>query len=109
MRLFHQFIIRPLKSDAIRTITTIVGFYNSPVTLRGQRSDDGPWEPVRPEVYVQRRVPSMAFAPSTVVFPGGGVDPDSFTHGTSEQRARWFAAGDDSGEPGACDTFSADG
>ena len=28
-----------------------------------------------PEVYVQRRVPSMAFAPSTVVFPGGGVDP----------------------------------
>jgi predicted metalloprotease len=39
---------------------------------------------------------------------GGSVDPDSFTHGTSEQRARWFAAGDDSGEPGACDTFSAD-
>ena len=28
-----------------------------------------------PEVYVQRRVPSMAFAPSTLVFPGGGVDP----------------------------------
>lgn len=30
---------------------------------------------VGPEVYVQRRVASMAFAPSTVVFPGGGVDP----------------------------------
>ena len=28
-----------------------------------------------PEVFVQRRVPTMAFAPSTVVFPGGGVDP----------------------------------
>ncbi len=28
-----------------------------------------------PEVYVQRRVATMAFAPSTVVFPGGGVDP----------------------------------
>lgn len=28
-----------------------------------------------PEVFVQRRVASMAFAPSTVVFPGGGVDP----------------------------------
>lgn len=27
------------------------------------------------EVYVQRRVATMAFAPSTVVFPGGGVDP----------------------------------
>ena len=28
-----------------------------------------------PEVYVQRRVASMAFAPSTMVFPGGAVDP----------------------------------
>ena len=28
-----------------------------------------------PEVYVQWRVATMAFAPSTVVFPGGGVDP----------------------------------
>ena len=28
-----------------------------------------------PEVYVQRRVATMAFAPSTVVFPGGGIDP----------------------------------
>jgi 8-oxo-dGTP pyrophosphatase MutT (NUDIX family) len=32
-----------------------------------------------PEVYVQRRVASMAFAPSTVVFPGGGVDPADHT------------------------------
>jgi 8-oxo-dGTP pyrophosphatase MutT (NUDIX family) len=32
-----------------------------------------------PEVYVQRRVPSMAFAPSTVVFPGGGVEPVDHT------------------------------
>ncbi|MEO5608936.1 MAG: NUDIX hydrolase [Ornithinibacter sp.] len=28
-----------------------------------------------PEVYVQLRVSSMAFAPSTMVFPGGGVEP----------------------------------
>lgn len=37
-----------------------------------------------PEVYVQRRVPTMAFAPSTVVFPGGGVDPADhhLPHGT---------------------------
>ena len=38
----------------------------------------------------------------------GDVDPDSFTHGSSEQRARWFRAGQSGGEPGACDTFSAD-
>ena len=38
----------------------------------------------------------------------GSVDPDSFTHGSSEQRARWFETGQQSGEPADCDTFSAD-
>jgi predicted metalloprotease len=37
----------------------------------------------------------------------GGVDPDSFTHGTSEQRVRWFNRGYDSGKAGDCDTFNA--
>ncbi|PKW26538.1 NUDIX domain-containing protein [Phycicoccus duodecadis] len=32
-----------------------------------------------PEVYVQRRVSTMAFAPSMVVFPGGRVDPADHT------------------------------
>jgi uncharacterized protein len=36
---------------------------------------------------------------------GGRVDPDSFTHGTSEQRVKWFRAGFDTGDPTACDTF----
>jgi len=39
---------------------------------------------------------------------GGGVNPESFTHGTSEQRERWFAKGYEGGEPGACDTFAGD-
>lgn len=32
--------------------------------------------------------------------------PHTFTHGTSEQRARWFATGYDAGEIAACDTFN---
>lgn len=38
----------------------------------------------------------------------GRIDPESFTHGTSEQRSRWFRTGFESGDPNACDTFSGD-
>lgn len=37
----------------------------------------------------------------------GYAIPDSFTHGTSAQRKRWFSTGFSRGEPAACDTFSA--
>jgi predicted metalloprotease len=37
----------------------------------------------------------------------GRVVPESFTHGTSAQRTRWFKRGFDSGRPQDCDTFSA--
>jgi hypothetical protein len=36
----------------------------------------------------------------------GRVVPESFTHGTSEQRVRWFKRGMDSGHPRDCDTLS---
>jgi predicted metalloprotease len=38
---------------------------------------------------------------------GGGSERDSWTHGSSASRQRWFRAGFDTGELGSCDTFSA--
>lgn len=37
----------------------------------------------------------------------GMVVPDSFTHGTSQQRMRWFKTGFETGSIKACDTFAA--
>ena len=38
---------------------------------------------------------------------GGSVSPESFTHGSSEQRVRWFTRGFESGAVQSCDTFAA--
>ena len=37
----------------------------------------------------------------------GTVSPESFTHGSSEQRVRWFKRGYESGSVPSCDTFAA--
>jgi predicted metalloprotease len=36
----------------------------------------------------------------------GRIDPESWTHGSSEQRSRWFRTGFDTGDPNGCDTFN---
>jgi predicted metalloprotease len=38
----------------------------------------------------------------------GYVVPDAFTHGSSEQRVRWFKRGYQTGDLRQCDTFNAD-
>jgi predicted metalloprotease len=38
---------------------------------------------------------------------GGRVDQDAFTHGSSEQRRKWFTTGYETGDPRQCDTFAA--
>ena len=36
----------------------------------------------------------------------GYVVPESWAHGSSEQRVRWFSRGFESGDPADCDTFN---
>jgi predicted metalloprotease len=65
-------------------------------------------EPITQEQLLQAISAAQAVGDDAIQQSQAGyVNPDSFTHGTSEQRAYWFAVGYQYGTLTACDTFDA--
>ncbi|MCI2956184.1 neutral zinc metallopeptidase [Agromyces atrinae] len=65
------------------------------------------FEPVTPAQIDEALSAAAAVGDDRIQQAGQGyVDPHTFSHGTSEQRQRWFMAGYDGG-PGSCETFAA--
>jgi predicted metalloprotease len=65
--------------------------------------------PISPEEYEQAIGAAAAVGDDRIQeATQGQVDPHTFSHGTSEQRVRWFATGFDEGV-GACNTFDVGG
>jgi hypothetical protein len=62
---------------------------------------------------LERGDPEEALAAASAVgddriqeMTGGGVRPESFTHGSAAQRMEWFRRGFDTGDANVCDTFA---
>ncbi|MBA2719810.1 MAG: neutral zinc metallopeptidase [Chloroflexi bacterium] len=71
-------------------------------------ADDKFMQPLTPEEIAAADKAAAAVGDDHIQESSGGtVDPDSFSHGTSEQRVRWFTTGYKSGNPDDCDTFNA--
>ncbi|WP_142162476.1 neutral zinc metallopeptidase [Cellulomonas sp. SLBN-39] len=65
-------------------------------------------EPITAEQLAQAIDTAEAIGDDHIQAGGGGtVDPDTWTHGSSEQRRRWFTIGYEQGSMQACDTFAA--
>ncbi|MGK3445780.1 neutral zinc metallopeptidase, partial [Escherichia coli] len=65
-----------------------------------------PWEPLSVTLSEEALNAAQAIGDDRLQQQSQGrVVPDSFTHGTSQQRYSWFKRGFDSGDPAQCNTF----
>ena len=66
-------------------------------------------EPITPEQLADAQSAAEAVGDDHIqAQSGGGVNPDTWTHGSSEQRQHWFTVGYNEGSLQACDTFATD-
>ncbi|MGO1950741.1 MAG: KPN_02809 family neutral zinc metallopeptidase [Mycobacteriaceae bacterium] len=67
------------------------------------KGDDAVLDPVTPEQVNQAISSAQAIGDDAIQSSGGGdVNPDNWTHGSSEQRQQWFTTGYDNGTVASC-------